>query len=71
METTATPTLNYLTNGHGLTVWVDFQKVPAVDPSRGTVVWKYDALTNAITFDPFYVPEPGVQVAVEYDVPCF
>lgn len=50
-------------------VIVDGTTIPARDPA-GTVMWTYDPVTNTITFTPFTVPEPGMDLEVHYSSVC-
>jgi hypothetical protein len=53
-----------------LQVSLDGVDVPAVD-ALGNPAWTYDALTNSITLQPLYVPEPGQTLQVHYVVSCY
>jgi len=44
-------------------------RVPSTN-SRGSLVWQYDAATNAVDFMPLFVPEPGTQIEITYKVAC-
>jgi hypothetical protein len=37
---------------------------------RGGLIWEYDSVTNAVRFQPLYVPEPGKAMTVRYQVAC-
>jgi hypothetical protein len=58
-----------LTSGHDLVVRIDGVQIAQVDPF-GASVWSYDPATNAINFEPLFVPEPGKTLTVEYYVQC-
>lgn len=51
-------------------VHVDGVAVPSTDPN-GRMIWTYDSMQNAITFDPQYVPQPGQTVTVGYTGICY
>jgi len=53
-----------------LQVSLDGVDVPAVD-AQGNPAWTFDALTNSITLQPLYVPEPGQTLQVYYVVSCY
>ena len=38
--------------------------------SRGAPVWSYGSVTNAVIFEPLFVPEPGRSMTVRYVVAC-
>jgi len=38
--------------------------------ATGAQVWRYDAVANAVTFEPNYVPEPGTLLTVTYAPVC-
>jgi hypothetical protein len=59
-----------LSNGHDITVRINGHVVGQVDPITQAPVWSYDPLTNAIVFEPLFVPEPGKPLTVTYDVAC-
>jgi hypothetical protein len=63
---TGTP---FLGNGNTITVEIDGVPLPQID-SRMSRVWRYDAATNSIIFEPLYVPEPGKTMTVHYKVAC-
>ena len=42
-----------------------------VNDSRGSTVWTYDSVTNAVNFEPMFVPEPGHTLTITYYVTCF
>lgn len=63
---TGTPDLG---NGNVITVEIDGMNLPQTD-ARGARVWRYDAATNSIIFEPLYVPEPGKTMTVNYKVAC-
>lgn len=56
-----------------LTVTVDDgtgpEVVPAMD-TQGMLVWRFDAASNAIIFEPLFVPAPGETVQVSYEPVC-
>lgn len=52
-----------------LQVMFDGKPQPRRSPS-GNVVWRYDAETNEICFDPYYAPRPSDYVDVTYRVAC-
>lgn len=52
-----------------ITVEIDGMNLPEQD-TRGSRVWRYDAATNSIIFEPLYVPEPGKTMTVNYKVSC-
>ncbi|MBK7858468.1 MAG: hypothetical protein IPJ65_07560 [Archangiaceae bacterium] len=58
-----------LTGTHDIVVAIDGMTIAQID-SRGAPVWSYDPMTNAVNFEPLFVPEPGKTLTVEYYVPC-
>ncbi|MBL8917802.1 MAG: hypothetical protein JNJ54_03000 [Myxococcaceae bacterium] len=58
-----------LLGGNVITVEIDGVNLPEND-ARGARVWRYDSATNAIIFEPLYVPEPGRTMTVHYKVAC-
>jgi hypothetical protein len=52
-----------------ITIEIDGLAAPETD-SRGSRVWRYDAASNSIIFEPLYVPEPGKTMTVSYKVAC-
>lgn len=56
--------------GGPIQVVIDGDQIPRVDPDRGTVIWTYDPVQNAINFDPNYAPEAGDALTVSYTVAC-
>jgi hypothetical protein len=52
------------------TVTLDGVAVPATD-AQGNPAWTYDAVTNSLTLQPLYVPEPGQALQVDYVVSCY
>lgn len=59
---------NELGNPPAVEVKVD--GVPIASRNNRERVWSYHAQTNAIDFNPSYIPSPGVQVEVTYQVQC-
>lgn len=59
-----------LTGGKVIDVKIDGVSIPSTD-SRGATVWSYDSVTNAVNFEPSYVPEPGQTMTVTYFVTCY
>jgi len=55
--------------GNAVTVGIDGMALPALD-ARGARVWRYDAASNAVIFEPLYVPEPGKVLTINYTVAC-
>jgi hypothetical protein len=53
----------------GFTLEIDGMAVPPTAPN-GQGVWRYDATSNAIVFEPLYVPEPGKRVSIQYGARC-
>ncbi len=52
-------------------VRVDGVLVPSVDPQRNTQVWSYDPTSNAVIFEPIFVPQPGQMVTITYTGSCY
>ncbi len=59
-----------LTGTNTITVQINGMTLGQTD-SRGAPVWSYDAASNAVIFQPLYVPEPGDVLTVTYTVTCF
>jgi hypothetical protein len=67
---TGTPDLSIGTPmSPAITIQIDGMNLPPAD-TRGSPVWRYDAATNSIIFEPLYVPEPGKTMTVNYKVAC-
>ena len=49
-----------------INVYVDGVLLNAVTP-QGGVTWTFNETTNAITFNPIYVPEPGSEIIVRFE----
>lgn len=57
--------------GNGpIQVFVDGVAVPRTDPDRGTTIWSYDPVRNAVVFDPNWAPEAGDSLTITYTVAC-
>ncbi len=52
-----------------IVVYIDGNQFPATS-SGGGVQWNYDFATNSINFGASSIPEPGVQIRVEYTAEC-
>jgi hypothetical protein len=62
----------FLTNQpviQSLRVFLDGAQMPATE-AGGRVNWTYDFSSNSVNFNPLAVPEPGVQVLIEYTPEC-
>jgi hypothetical protein len=53
-----------------ITVTVNGQTVPAVDPQSQAAEWTYNSTSNEIDFSPGYAPTAGAQVTVTYPIAC-
>ncbi|MBX5483722.1 MAG: hypothetical protein IRZ16_18010 [Myxococcaceae bacterium] len=51
-------------------VKIDGVALPPVLPG-GQEVWTYDPVTNSVTFDQLYRPEPGQTLTITYEVICY
>ena len=51
-------------------VSLDGVDIPAVD-AQGATAWTYDPVTNSLTLQPLYVPEPGQTLQVHYVASCY
>ena len=77
LETIGKNAFGYRTNffltaepqGGTVTVAIDGVTLAPTDP-RGAPVWHYDATSNAVDFEPLFVPEPGRTLSVTYVVQC-
>jgi hypothetical protein len=57
------------TGGAPVRVFVDNVEVPATT-AGGNAVWAFSSVTNTVTFEPLYAPEPGKTLSVSYPVVC-
>ncbi|MDP1823438.1 MAG: choice-of-anchor D domain-containing protein [Archangium sp.] len=55
-----------------LRVFMDGTEVPAIDPNPNlrSRIWEYDGASNAVLFEPLYVPEPGRTVRFRFPPDC-
>ena len=53
-----------------IVVTIDGAALPQIDSSNGATVWSYDSMSNAVKFEPLYLPEPGRVMNVKYHVVC-
>ncbi len=62
-----------LTAGNQITITIDqgqgAEQVLPTDP-RGAPVWHYDSVSNAVIFEPLFVPGAGAVMTVTYRVAC-
>lgn len=62
-----------LTGGNTISITIDSgrgaEQVLQTDP-RGAPVWHYDSVSNAVVFEPLFVPGAGAVMTVTYRVAC-
>jgi hypothetical protein len=58
-----------LTGGKTIDVKIDGMPMAPVD-MLGSQVWTYDSTSNAVAFQPLFVPEPGETLTISYSVAC-
>lgn len=54
----------------GVSVELDGQALPPVDPQSMTPIWSYEAARNALVFTLVGAPPPGATLTVRYDAAC-
>ncbi len=58
-----------LSMGNQIVVKIDGVTIPTTSMQGGRI-WTYDPVTNSVTFEPLFVPEPGKTLTIEYYVLC-
>ena len=53
-----------------LEVRVNGVLLPPIDPGSQRQIWRYDPLSNAIYFEPRFLPSAGAKITASYDLEC-